>query len=249
MQHSGAFQSDPGVGITFALTDGAGVGQSAGPLEWGYALPAATATTLRITSPVETLDVDITVTVYKNGDPTALVAVLPASSIAGTVIVASGAVAFSANDIYEVKASIPVDASGPDDVLVTVTVLFATSGGGGGGGGGGSSGDILNPGADLGDNDITINPASDSASSYTLPENTLTADHAVRVANGGTPSTLANVWIIRRDLRAHTYQVKNNAGTVIYTFNPSPATPQAVILYWTGSAYAVLASVFVRVAT
>jgi hypothetical protein len=91
-------------------------------------------------------------------------------------------------------------------------------------------------GTDLTDTDATINPATDAASSYTLSVS-LTNNRALTLGVTGSPITGAEVYILRRELTAHTYTVKDDAATTLFTFAASPSSPQGIKCRYNGTHY------------
>jgi hypothetical protein len=102
-------------------------------------------------------------------------------------------------------------------------------------------------GADLAPGNTTIQPTTDSASIYTLQLGTLVANGSVILGHAGPPVTSSIVQIIRRDLSAYTYGVKNWDGTLIpnATFVASPASPQGMSFYFDGTNYNLLSFYYV----
>jgi hypothetical protein len=95
---------------------------------------------------------------------------------------------------------------------------------------------ILKPteGAALTNADVTVNPATDGASEYTLPAATLTGNHTVTLGVTGSPITGTTVNIVRKDLTANTYAVINggtNGGTA-FTFASAPAGAQVASFFY-----------------
>jgi hypothetical protein len=90
-------------------------------------------------------------------------------------------------------------------------------------------------GALLTNANVTVNPGSDNASLYILPEATLTAGHTVTLGTTGTLYTNGSVVrILRKDLTANTYAVINGgggAGTLLTFPAPPPATMAADFRY------------------
>ncbi len=95
-------------------------------------------------------------------------------------------------------------------------------------------------GANLTDADATKSPASDAASVYTLPAATLSANRVLTLGVAGSPVTDAVVQVIRRDLTAHTYTVKDDAATSLIVFASGPASPQGATFYYDGTHYVFL---------
>lgn len=120
--------------------------------------------------------------------------------------------------------------------------VFAAISPAGGGGSAGSCGgcDMPNPGANLPNSNTTVNPAVDSASIYRLPADTLTANRVLTLGVGGSPVTNSIVQITRHDLTAHTYEVRDDAATSLFTFPVSPTTPQAATFFFDGTHYVFL---------
>ena len=85
--------------------------------------------------------------------------------------------------------------------------------------------------------------ASDKASEYTLPAATLSANHVLTLGVTGSPVTSSIVQITRRDLTAHTYTVKDDAGTTLLVFGSAPTAPQGASFSYNGTHF-VLASFF-----
>lgn len=111
----------------------------------------------------------------------------------------------------------------------------------------GGSGTEPRPGTNLGNASVTINPASDAASSYTMPVATQTADRTITLGTSGSPATNSIVQVVRRDLSAHSLVIVNGgtgAGT-LFTFGPSPATAQGATFYFDGTDYHFLNVFFV----
>ena len=98
---------------------------------------------------------------------------------------------------------------------------------------------ILNykAGAALTDADVTKNPASDKASVYTLPAATLTGAHILTLGVTGTPVTKSIVTVVRRDLTANTYTVKDDAAATLIVFGASPGSPEAAVFSFDGTHY------------
>lgn len=108
-------------------------------------------------------------------------------------------------------------------VLATVAVGSVSSG----------VGLSFRAGPALPDSDFTINPAVDAASVYTVI--LLSANRVLTIQTSGTPATNTIVYIARLDLGSFSYTLKNNAGTTLAVFGGTPATPQAVAIYFDGS--------------
>jgi hypothetical protein len=100
-------------------------------------------------------------------------------------------------------------------------------------------------GANLGNADATINPASDKASLYLLPAGTLTAARVLTLGVSGAPITSSVLQVVRRDLSANTLTVNDDAGTTLLTFAASPTTAQGATFYYTGTHYALLSFYYV----
>lgn len=130
-----------------------------------------------------------------------------------------------------------VDGSTTEAVAGCAGLRWIKGSGGGGGGGGGTT---PNTGTALTDANATINPATDAASEYTLPVTTLTTARTLTLGNTGSPVTGAVVEIVRRDLTANTYTIKDNAATTLFTFGASPSRATAASFYFNGSNYAYL---------
>jgi hypothetical protein len=100
-------------------------------------------------------------------------------------------------------------------------------------------------GADLIDADDTVNPASSKISASTLREPTLTAARVLTIGVTGSPVTSHAYQVIRRDLSAYTYTVKDDAGTTLFTFAASPTAPQGASFYFDGTHYKFLSFYYV----
>ncbi len=100
-------------------------------------------------------------------------------------------------------------------------------------------------GSALTDADATVNPASSAISASVLPASTLTANRVLTIGVSGSPVTNQVYQVIRRDLSAHTYTVKDDAGTTLYTFGASPSGAQGVSIYYNGTHYAFLSFYYV----
>lgn len=112
------------------------------------------------------------------------------------------------------------------------------------GGAFGSAAPYARPGADLGDADATIQPTTDAASCYTMPESTMTANRIVTLGTTGSPVTAGIVQIIRRDRSANTLTVKVGSTTLI-VFSASPASAQGASFYFDGTTYNLLSFYYV----
>ena len=88
----------------------------------------------------------------------------------------------------------------------------------------------------LTDADATIDPQTDKIGMYVLPAGTLTANRVLTVANAGGTSTQLVV-IIRFDLSAFTYTIRNSAPTTLYTSPASPGVPIEYAIYYTGGVW------------
>lgn len=100
-------------------------------------------------------------------------------------------------------------------------------------------------GSSLTDANATVNPASNAASCYTLPSGTLSAARTLTIGITGSPATNLVVQIIRRDLSANTYTVKDDAGTTLITLGASPATPQGASFSFNGTHFVLLSFYYV----
>jgi hypothetical protein len=100
-------------------------------------------------------------------------------------------------------------------------------------------------GSNLTDADATVNPASSAISASTLPVATLSANRTLTLGVSGSPVTGHIYQVIRRDLTARTYTVKDDAGTTLFTFASSPTTAQGATFYYNGTHYAFLSFYYV----
>ena len=103
--------------------------------------------------------------------------------------------------------------------------------------------DLFQAGTALTDADTTIAPGTDKASEYTLPAATLSANRVLTLGVTGSPATSLLVQVTRRDLAAHTYTVKDDAGTTLLTFASAPTAPQGASFTFNGTHF-VLAQFF-----
>ena len=112
-----------------------------------------------------------------------------------------------------------------------------------------------NPGAtggtNLGDSSPTINPGSDNASFYTMPVGTMTANRTITLGVTGTLYAGAStVWILRRDLTAHTLTISNGGtnGTAVpsIVLPTSPPGPMMVGATYDGSDWYIHTMMYVQ---
>lgn len=101
-------------------------------------------------------------------------------------------------------------------------------------------GAVPRQGANLTDADATVNPASSQISASLLPAGTLSANRVLTLGVTGSPVTGHIYQVLRYDLTANTYAVKDDAATTLYTFAASPTTAQGVTFYYNGTHYAYL---------
>lgn len=107
--------------------------------------------------------------------------------------------------------------------------------------------DVFNAGAALTDAALTVNPASDNASEYTLPAATLTANRVLTLGVTGSPVTGSLVQITRRDLTAHTYTVQDDASTSLLVFASAPTTAQGASFRFNGTHFTFSSFFYVAV--
>ncbi len=100
-------------------------------------------------------------------------------------------------------------------------------------------------GSNLTDADATVNPASSAISASVLPASTLTANRVLTIGVSGSPATGLVYQVVRRDLSAHTYTVKDDAGTTLFTFAASPSGAQGASFYYSGTHFVYLSSYYV----
>lgn len=100
-------------------------------------------------------------------------------------------------------------------------------------------------GSDLTNADVTVNPASDKATLYSLPAATLTANHVLTLGVSGSPITNSVVQIERRDLTSNTYTVKNDSGTSLLIFAATPTGAQGASFYFDGTHYNFLSFYYI----
>jgi hypothetical protein len=100
-------------------------------------------------------------------------------------------------------------------------------------------------GPNLTDADATVNPASSAISASVLPASTLTGNRVLTIGVSGSPTTQQIYQVIRRDVSAHTYTVKDDAGTTLFTFAASPSAPQGATFYFDGTHYVFLSFYYV----
>ena len=95
-------------------------------------------------------------------------------------------------------------------------------------------------GSNLGNASVTINPASDRSSLYTLPVSTLSTNRTLTLGVGGSPVTNSVLQVVRRDLTNNTFTVNDDAATELIVFAPAPTSPEGATFYYTGTHYALL---------
>ena len=111
-----------------------------------------------------------------------------------------------------------------------------------------SSPDAWAPGTNLGDADVTIQPASDQATVYTLPAATLTGPHTYTLGTTGTGSDSVAAWLQIRDLSANAITVKDgSSGLTIATLAGPRAAPVSLGFNWNGAGWAYTAMGFLQV--
>jgi len=90
----------------------------------------------------------------------------------------------------------------------------------------------MNHGENLTDADATANPATDKASVYVLPANTLTADRILTAGVGGGPPATLIFYVVVQP-QTHAYTIKSDAGATLFTGGNNTQT-LIYTLYLTG---------------
>jgi len=93
----------------------------------------------------------------------------------------------------------------------------------------------LKQGANLTDANATINPATDKASLYVLPANTLTADRQLTLGLGGSPA-VGHCPAILVQPQTHNLGVYNDSAGLLFTFTASTQAMQA-LFYFNGAGH------------
>ena len=63
----------------------------------------------------------------------------------------------------------------------------------------------------------------------------MTADRTTTVDGAGSPVRGHAVWMVRKDLTAHTWTIADSTLGIIIALPPGPATPVAVCIVWNGA--------------
>ena len=108
-----------------------------------------------------------------------------------------------------------------------------------------SSPDAWLSGANLGNADVTIQPANEPATTYTLPAATLTAPSAYTLGTTGTGTVPIACWLQIRDLSANTVTVKDGASGMTIATLTGPRTHAVSLGFnWNGAAWQYTAKAF-----
>jgi len=89
-----------------------------------------------------------------------------------------------------------------------------------------------NPGANLTDDDVSVDPGDLAISVSILPAATLEANRVLTIIDTGDAPDALLYQVIRYDLTANTYTVKDEDGTTLFVFGASPPVPQAATFQW-----------------
>lgn len=98
-------------------------------------------------------------------------------------------------------------------------------------------------GTALTDADVTKNPGTDGVAEYVFPPASfLSANRVLTLGTGGSPATKQVVRIIRQDIQAYTYTVKDDLAATLYVFPASPTSETGASFYFDGTHWKFLSA-------